>query len=231
MTNSKDKTKQKENALINIVINIVIPSIILMKFSGDQQLGPAYGLIIALLFPFGYGVYDFIKRKKYNFISILGIISIFLTGGIGLLHLDIKWIAVKEAAVPLIIGLAILFSTRTKFSFVEKLLAEMLDMEKINTSLKLHKAEFAYKKRMKIVNYLIVGSFMLSATLNYILAKVIVISPSGTPEFTAELGKLTALSYPVIALPSTIVMIVALVYLITGITKITDLEIEDLVSK
>jgi hypothetical protein len=37
---------------------------------------------------------------------MLGFVSVLLTGGIGLLQLDPKWIAVKEAAVPAVIGLA-----------------------------------------------------------------------------------------------------------------------------
>jgi hypothetical protein len=67
----------------------------------------------------------------------------------------------------------------------------------------------------------------MSSTLNYILAKWIMVSPPGTEAYNQELGRMTALSYPIIALPSAIVLMFALYYLMSGITKLTHLEIED----
>ena len=46
--------------------------------------------------------------------------------------------------------------------------------------------------------------------------------------FNAELGKMNALSWPVIAIPSTIIMMVALWKLITGLTHLTGLKLEDM---
>ncbi len=42
---------------------------------------------------------------------ILGIVSVLLTGGIGVLELDTQWLAVKEALIPGIIGVVVLGST------------------------------------------------------------------------------------------------------------------------
>jgi hypothetical protein len=50
---------------------------------------------------------------------VLGLVSILLTGGIGLLQLDTRWLAVKEAAIPGLIGLAVLMSTRTRYPLVK----------------------------------------------------------------------------------------------------------------
>lgn len=52
-------------------------------------------LVAALLFPVVYGGMDLIRNKKFNFISALGFISVLLTGGIGLLELDTRWLALK----------------------------------------------------------------------------------------------------------------------------------------
>jgi hypothetical protein len=41
------------------------------------------------------------------------VVSTLLTGGIGLLKLDAQWLAVKEAAIPALIGLAVLGSNWT----------------------------------------------------------------------------------------------------------------------
>jgi hypothetical protein len=62
--------------------------------------------------------------------------------------------------------------------------------------------------------------------LNYILATVILISPPGTPEYTAELGRMTALSYPVIAIPSMIVLMTAIWFVFSSIKRLTGHSLE-----
>ncbi|NMV21303.1 MFS transporter, partial [Vibrio parahaemolyticus] len=86
-----------------ILFNVFIPSFILMKFSGDEHLGTAMALVVALLFPIIYGGMDLVRNKECSFISALGFISVLLTGGIGLLKLDTRWLALKEALIPSLI--------------------------------------------------------------------------------------------------------------------------------
>lgn len=88
----------KPRPMIDLLVSILIPSIILMKLSGPQELGASGALIIALAFPLGWGMFELLKYRKFNFIALLGLISVLLTGGIGLLQLDPQWLAVKEAA-------------------------------------------------------------------------------------------------------------------------------------
>ncbi|MBL6990404.1 MAG: MFS transporter [Bacteriovoracaceae bacterium] len=216
----------------NILCNIVIPVVILSKFSGEDHLGPVWGLIIALMFPISYGSYDLIDKKKWNFVSILGLVSVLLTGGLALLKLDGIWFAVKEAAIPTIIGLGVVISLKTKYSFAKVILynPKIFNVDKINQVLE----EKNYQKRFEILLYrstmLFVFSFVLSAILNFVLAVVILKSPSGTPEFNAELGKMTALSFPVIMVPCTVVLMLAIWYLIHGIKGITGLDLEGIIN-
>lgn len=228
MTNPSTTQAKKDNPLLNLGINIVLPSIILVKFSSDAYLGPVYGLLVALAFPLAYGVFDLIKTKKYNFISILGVCSIILTGGIGVLELPNQWLAIKEAAVPLLIGMAILITAKTKFPLVKKILFQMVDEELITTKLRDDITKQRFEQKTMRATYIVAFSFLVSAILNYTLAKLIVVSTPGTAEFTAELGRLTALSYPVIALPSTIIMIIGLVILVRDIEKLTGLDMQAL---
>ncbi|MBT33342.1 MAG: MFS transporter [Thalassobius sp.] len=224
------KKKKKESPLINLAINIIIPVVILMKFSGEDKLGPVNGLLLAISFPLIYGIYEFVKDKKVNFISILGLISILFTGIIGILQLDAHWIAVKEAAVPLVIGIAVVVSLWTPFPLVKKLLfnEQIIDVAKINRILDEKGNHKLFEKRLTVATYLLAASFLLSAILNYVLAKVIVKSASGTEAFNQELGKMQSLSFPVIAVPSTIVMGLALWYLVHGVKKLTDLELKEI---
>jgi hypothetical protein len=220
---------KKENMLINILMNIVIPSLILTKLSGPHYLGPVWGLVAALAFPIGYGIKDFVINRKINFFSGLGIVSVLLTGGIGILKLPTEYYAIKEAAIPGLIGLIVLFSTKTRFPLVKTFIYNdtILNVEKISTALKEHQKEEAFEKTLRLGSYVLSGSFFLSSTLNYILAEMIVKSPTGTEAFNIEVGKMNALSFPIIALPSMIIMVATLMYIFRSIRVLTGLTFEE----
>lgn len=225
---SEDNLPKKENPWLNLGFNILIPILLLSK--GDDWFGfsPTANLIIALAFPLGYGIVDLITRKKFNFFSVLGFISVLLTGGIGLLKLPNEWIAIKEAAIPLILGLAVAISLYTPFPLVKKLLLnpEMVDLPKIEKNIQARQNEKAFQGLISSSSWLVVASFLVSAVLNYVLARVVVTSPAGTPEFNEELARMQGLSYIVIFVPSMAILIVALYRLFSGIQRLTGLEWE-----
>jgi hypothetical protein len=64
--------------------------------------------------------------------------------------------------------------------------------------------------------------------MNYLLAKWIVTSPAGSTAFNEELGRLTLLSYPVIAIPSMLMMLAIFYYLWRTIHVMTGLTLEDI---
>jgi hypothetical protein len=220
---------KKENMLINILMNIVIPTLILTKLSGAQYLGPVWGLIVALAFPVVYGLKDFVSNRKINFFSALGIFSVLLTGGIGILKLPTEYYAIKEAAIPGLIGLVVLISTKTRFPLVKTFIYNdtILNVEKIAAALKAHNKTQDFEKTLRIGSYLLAASFFLSSTLNYILAKMIVMSPAGTEAFNIEVGKMNAISFPVIAVPSMIIMVLSLMYIFRSIRLLTGLTFEE----
>ncbi|MFT4766747.1 MAG: intracellular septation protein A [Oleispira sp.] len=219
----------KPRPMVDLIVSIILPSFILMKLSGDDDLGASGGLITALAFPLAWGLFELIRYKKFNFIALLGLVSILLTGGIGLFELDTKWLAIKEAAIPTLIGIAVLVSTFTPYPLVKTLLfkPEIMDVEKIKLKLDANNCSAAFENRLLKATYLIAGSFAFSATMNYILAKWIVISPAGTPAFNEELGQLTLYSYPMIALPSMIMMMGIFYYLWRTIHDLTGLKLEE----
>src|SRR5690606_15567711 len=111
-----------ENLLINLLFNIIAPTLILTKLSGDDQLGTTNAILVALAFPIGYGLKDMLGRGKVNLFSVLGVFSVAMTGGISLLGLDPKYLALKEAAVPATFGLATLVSMKTPYPLVNTFL-------------------------------------------------------------------------------------------------------------
>ncbi len=227
---STANTRPKENPFVNLIINIVLPVVVLTVLSKEAYLGPVWGLVLALSFPLVYGLYDLLKNRHFNFFSLLGLISILLTGGIGLLQLDPFWLAVKEASIPLLIGIVVIVSLKTRYPLVKLLIYNdnIINIETVTQALEAHSAVAAFEKRLLQASWLLALSFFVSALLNFVLARVIVVSPPGTEAFNAELGKMTALSYPVIVLPSMAILLFSLWFLISGIHKLTQLEWEQI---
>lgn len=221
----------RENVWLNLLLNIIIPTLILTKGSKEEYLGPTLGLIVALAFPIGYGIYDYFRARKVNLFSVLGIISVLLTGGISLLKLPPEYIAIKEASIPALIGLFCLISIYTPWPLVRTVLYNrtIMQVDRVNQALHDKNNMQRFEQVLKNATYLLSGSFFLSAVLNYVLATVIVVSAPGTEQYNEELGKMMALSYPVIALPCTLVMAAALYYLYHNITKLTHLELGQII--
>ena len=217
---------KKNNQLLELIINIVIPSLILMKLSAEQYLGTANALLLALAFPLGWGLYDLLRNRKTNFIAILGLVSILLTGGIGLLHLDAQWLAVKEAAIPGLIGIAVLVSTRTRYPLIKTVLytPAVIDVAKVQQHLEQRGNTSQFEARLLKATYLLSATFFFSSVMNYVLAKWIVTSPSGTEAFNEELGRMTLLSYPMIAIPSLVMMMAVLYYISRGMRELAGLS-------
>ncbi|WP_043315644.1 VC0807 family protein [Microbulbifer sp. HZ11] len=226
---STDKP-HKESLLGNLLLNIVIPTLILTKLSGDEWLGTKWAIVVALAFPLIYGLRDLQRSGKVNFFSALGVVSILLTGGMSLLELDAKYIAIKEAAIPGLLGVLTIASLYTRWPLVRTLIYNdrILDTGKIANRLAAKNNESAFNRTLQQASWMIAGSFFLSSTLNYILAEVLLQSPPGTAAFNEELGKMTALSFPVIALPATIILMLVLVFLFRRIGKLTGLTLEEI---
>ncbi|HEY5734580.1 MAG TPA: MFS transporter, partial [Gammaproteobacteria bacterium] len=54
MTQAAPEKPKRGGFLTNLAFNIVIPVIILSKFSGAEDLGPAWSIVVALSFPISY---------------------------------------------------------------------------------------------------------------------------------------------------------------------------------
>lgn len=222
---------QTGHLLLELAICVILPTIILKKLSAEDSLGPVYALIFGLSLPLLFGIYQFVKEKKFGFIPALGFISILLTSGIGLLELDPKYIAIKEASIPAIIAIGTIVSLRTPYPLVKTFIYndKILQIDKVDSALEERQNQDMFDYALKIATYILASSFVLSAILNYALAKYIVKSPAGTAAFNDELGTMNLLSYPVITIPCVIVMIYAMMYLFKQIKQLTGLELEDII--
>lgn len=219
---------KRENLLLNLVFNIAVPMLILSKLS--ERLGSMNALLLALAFPLAYGAYDFWQRRSVNFISGLGFFSTLATGGLGLLHLQPFWFAVKEAAVPGIIGVAVFASQWSKRPLVRQFLLneQVINLPRVNAALEAHGMQPAFEALLRASSVLLAGSFFLSAFLNFSLARYLITAAPDTPEFNAQYGRMLGWSWPVIVVPSMAMMMFALWRLVKGVERMTGLTLEEI---
>ncbi|HLL11938.1 MAG TPA: VC0807 family protein [Rubrivivax sp.] len=224
------KPASKPNPLIEIAITILVPALILMKFSGESSLGPVRALLVGLAFPLAWGVWDGVRRRKVSWLAVLGVVSTLLTGGIGLLALDAKWLAVKEAAVPSLMGLVILGSAWTRSPLIKLLVfnATLFDVQRVQAALDERGTAPQFERRLRTGTFLLAATFLFSAIANYVLTRWVVNSPAGTEAFNEELGRLTLLSYPIIAIPSMLMMMALMLWLARGARELTGLALGDM---
>ena len=190
---------KRENMLVNLGFNLLLPILILRK--GDDWFGSLLGellggvgsdsmevasclLLLAILFPISYGAYDFIRRRKWNFLSILGALSALLTGGIGLIpELTVTHFAIKEAALPGILGILTVLTLKTKKPLIRLFLynPEVIRVDLVEQALAQRGKQKEFDRLMVKCTWLIASSFILSATLNYLLSDWIVVTEPEQP--------------------------------------------------
>ncbi len=215
--------------MINILVTLVIPVVILTRFSGDDQLGPTRGLLLALAFPIGWAAYEMWKQRKIGWTPIMGVVSVLLTGGIALLELPPELVAIKEASIPLALALAILVSAWIGKPLARIFLNQMLNRDKVEQALAERGTTHEYEERTARATYMLASAFLLSAALNYGLARVVVTADPGSETFNSQLGRMTALSFPVITLPVMIVLFITVFYILRIVNQLTGLEAEDVI--
>lgn len=214
----------KKKFLSNIIVNIAIPIVLLWKFS--NFFGPLNTFLIALVFPFAYGLYDFFKERKINVYSIIGIFGIVVTAGIGLLKLSPAFVAIKEGLIPLAIGVAILVLQKSE-NVMKKMLEKILDLKK------LYKA-FKGKNLDSLINkstYIFVSGFFASAVINFFIAKLVVVAEPGTALFNEQYALLTLLNFPAIFGPVIASLFLAFHYLSVRIKEKTGKDIDSFYKK
>lgn len=221
---------KRENLFLNLICNLVVPTFALIQLSKDKWLGPLWGLIVALIPPVAYGVYDLITRKKTNFLSVLGFTSVLLSGSFALLHLGGMWFAVKDAVVPTLVGLTILATMRAKTPLMREFFYndQIIDVARVDAALTERGQHAAFEQLLRRVSIWLALSFVASAPLGYFLARHVLKSTPGSPEFNAELGKLHVLVWPVIVGPSMIAMMFVLWKLIGGLRDLTGLTTDEI---
>jgi heme/copper-type cytochrome/quinol oxidase subunit 2 len=106
----------------------------------------------------------------------------------------------------------------------------VINTAKVEAALDQRGSRKGFSELMMKTTLILAFSFVISAALNFFLAIWVLKAPAGTPEFNEQLARMTALSYPVIVIPSLIVMMLAVWILIRGLRQLTGLEMDQIVS-
>lgn len=231
-------TQKPENPWINILFNIIIPVIILNQLTRRlDENGPVIALVVALLFPLGYGIYDYLTRGKKNWLSLLGLVNVSFTGGMGLFQLEGIWFAIKEASFPALIGFAVYASAFTRNPLMKLMVTDTgaLDMTRIRQRLAEFGNENAFTRHLRQSTKLLAISFAISSLLNFIIAmRVFTEIDTRLPELerqailNEQIADMTWLGFAFIALPLMVFTLGVMWYLMSGIRKLTDLRLEEI---
>jgi hypothetical protein len=225
---------------LNLLLDIVLPVVILNKLSpylGEK--GPLYALLLAISLPLGHGLFDFIKEKKINWLSLLGLLNVLLTGGFALLKLEGIWFAIKEASFPALIGIFVFFSTFTRKPLFSFFLNQpgIFSMDLIQQRLDEHNMQSSYEKLIKRCTLFFSCTFFLSALLNFVLAiRIFKAIPHDLTEnqkaelLNSQIADMTWMGYVVIALPLMIITTSLFYYCLRSLAKMTNLGLNDLMN-
>jgi hypothetical protein len=104
---------------------------------------------------------------------------------------------------------------------------QVIDTARVDAVLTERNQHAAFERLLAQATNGLAVSFLLSAVLNYGLARYLLKSPPGTEAFNAELGRMNLLSWPVIVLPYMAVTMFVLWRLLNGFTQLTGLQLEE----
>ncbi len=224
-----------ENPLLNILINILLPVVILNKAS--NYLDPKLTLLIALAFPLAYGIQDYIRRKHKNYVSLLGILNILLTGGLALMKLQGIWFAVKEASLPLALGLMVLVSYWTKNPAAKMIFCnpQVMNLELIEERLQFFNRNGDFLALLKRTTLWLSLSFLISAILNFVIAyRIFVDIDSGLDSLAREqilneqIARMTWMGFAMIAAPLMIFSAILVMLFLRRVSALTDTPVNNL---
>lgn len=229
---------QKENPFISILFNVVLPVVILQQLSkrlGEN--GPLLALIVALILPLGYGLWDYLRNHHKNYVSLFGLISVLFTGGFALMKLEGFWFAVKEAAFPALLAIGVAASALSKKPFMATLFCHehILRLSAIEQRLAERQTRKDFDGLIRRATLWLALSFVLSSVLNYVLARIIFteLDPALTEAARSEIlnsqiAKMTGWGFVAIALPMMVFTGGVLFFFLRTLSRLTGLKMDEL---
>ena len=221
------------NPIADLLLTVVLPSAALEWLSEPTRLGPIWALVIASLLPLGFGIYCYVTRSGLNFFSILGLVAVIVTGGLGLLKLDAFWFAIKEISVPVLLGLAFPMSHRWGRPLIESVLLtpQLINRAALQRALVTPDHQQAFSSLLLRASWGMGSGMLISAAANYSLAMHLLGGKEpGSEAFVKGVGTLNWAGFIIIGVPLFAVMFIVLVWFLRALQKLTGLDRDDLMN-
>jgi hypothetical protein len=195
------------------ILNIFLPVVILLTLSSEDRLGPLPALLLAVGIPAAWGILELWRTRKINASSIMGVVSVLLTGVIGVFELDTDLFAWKEAAIPVGFAAILLVSNRMQFPVVKLLFDMVQRRDKVEAAVQEQGQQVAYRAHIERSGTIWAGIMLLSGVLKFMLSSLVMTAEAGTQEFNKQLA-----TYELVQIPTTMlltmVLILSLIYFI-----------------
>ena len=188
------------------------------------------------IFPFIYESCFSLRIKGLTLFStgnhhvlLTGFITIHVWNEDGRSKENADLLAIKEAAIPLMLGAAMLYSHRTKNPLIDVffLNPDIFDITKIEETAKEKNTYNDYLAFRLKLTWMFASSFLLSSLLNFILAMYLLKDANDKESYNLAVGKVMGYGYLVIGIPLMIIMVGCLIYLMKTISRITGLTKEE----
>lgn len=226
-------TKPPPNPLIEIVLTIILPSLAMDQFSKPESLGPLGALMVGLMFPVGFGLWCWWTKAGWNVFSILGFITVLLSGGLGLLQLDAFWFAIKESAMPVILGLAFPITHRLGKPLINAIIMQpqLINLKSLHAALDTKEKKSAFDRVLFRASWGMGLGMIGSSVGNFFLALYLLNGKApGSEAFVKGISKLNWAGALIIGVPLMVVIVFVFIWLIRHIQRITGLERNDLLN-
>lgn len=246
------------DSLKGVVIGVILPVLLLDYCSGGSinpfdplpgqrwwELGPALAMAVALCLPIGYGLLQFVRRRRIDLMSSIGLAGVLLTGVITLCVVGEGgrisastpwWFAAKEAMIPLILSAAVLLSARSESPLLRTFLytPELFDIARIERVVGERGEDVAYGRVLTRASWMLAGSLALSSVANFFLALHFLLPVLHQPAeaqqvaYNYAVGSLTWWGFLVIGVPLMATLMGVMVYLLRRLGSLTGLERHEL---
>lgn len=224
---------RQPNAWIDLALTVVAPSIVLDYLSPPSRLGPFYALVVSMFFPIGFGIWCWWKKHAWNVFSILGLATVLLSGGLGLLKLDAFWFSIKESAVPLALGAAFPLSHAWGRPLINAMLMQphLINVGAVRTALNSTDKVFAFERALRRASWSLALGMIVASVANFFLVLYLLKGKEpGSEAFVRAIGTQNWAGMIVIGVPMAAGMLVVFVALVRQIQRITGLERADLMN-
>jgi hypothetical protein len=221
------------NALLDIALTVIAPSLVLDYLSPPERLGPFWALVISMFFPVAFGLWCWWKKHAWDVISIFGFVTILISGGLGLLKLDAVWFSVKESAMPLALGAVFPLSHAWGRPLINALVLQphLINLRTLNAALDAPGKKAAFDHAIWRASWGIGLGMIGSSVANFFLALHLLAGKEpGGEAFVRGIGTLNWASLIVIGVPMMAVMLLVFLALVRRIQQITGLERADLMN-